>query len=43
MTTPMIKPKKLKPGDRIAAVSLSWDGPGAVPQRYAAGKDQFIR
>jgi muramoyltetrapeptide carboxypeptidase LdcA involved in peptidoglycan recycling len=37
----MIKPQVLKPGDRIAAVSLSWGGPGAVPTRYEAGKRQF--
>jgi muramoyltetrapeptide carboxypeptidase LdcA involved in peptidoglycan recycling len=39
----MLKPKKLRPGDTIAAISLSWGGPGAFPDRYAAGKDQFIR
>ncbi|MCC5805756.1 MAG: LD-carboxypeptidase [Opitutales bacterium] len=37
----MIKPKRLKPGDRIAAVSLSWGGPGKFPHRYEAGKSQF--
>ena len=37
----MIKPQVLKPGDRIAAVSLSWGGPGAIPNRYEAGKRQF--
>ena len=37
----MIKPKRLRPGSRIAAVSLSWGGPGAFPHVYAAGKRQF--
>ena len=39
----MIKPRKLEPGDRVAAVSLSWGGPGAFPHRYRAGKEQFTR
>ena len=37
----MIKPARLKPGDRIAAVSLSWGGPATYPQRYQIGKRQF--
>lgn len=37
----MIKPKKLRLGDRVAAVSLSWGGPGTYPHRYCAGKRQF--
>ncbi|MGF1655866.1 MAG: S66 peptidase family protein [Verrucomicrobiales bacterium] len=37
----MIKPKKLKSGDRVAAVSLSWGGAGKFPHRYEAGKRQF--
>ena len=37
----LIKPKKLSPGDKIAAVSLSWGGPGALPHRYQAGKRQL--
>ena len=37
----MIKPKRLRPSNRVAAVSLSWGGPGAFPHRYAAGKRQF--
>jgi hypothetical protein len=37
----MIKPRKLQPGDRVAAVSLSWGGPGAYPLRYQAGKRQL--
>ncbi|HEV2855717.1 MAG TPA: S66 peptidase family protein [Thermoanaerobaculia bacterium] len=37
----MLKPRKLSPGDRLAAVSLSWGGPGAFPHRYAAGKRQL--
>ena len=34
-------PKKLQPGDKVAAVSLSWGGPGALPARYQAGKRQL--
>ena len=34
----MIKARKLLPGDRVAAVLLSWGGPGAFPHRYEAGK-----
>lgn len=37
----MIKPPHLVPGQKVAAVSLSWGGPGAFPHRYAAGKRQF--
>jgi muramoyltetrapeptide carboxypeptidase LdcA involved in peptidoglycan recycling len=37
----LVKPRRLAPGDRIAAVSPSWGGPGAYPGRYAAGKRQF--
>ena len=37
----MIKPKRLRRGGCVAAVSLSWGGPGAFPHRYAAGKRQF--
>ena len=36
-----IKPERLRPGDTVAAVTLSWGGPGACPHRYAAGKRQF--
>ncbi|AKR56310.1 Muramoyltetrapeptide carboxypeptidase [Devosia sp. H5989] len=38
---PLMRPRRLRPGDRIAAVSPSWGGPGAFPHRYAAGKHQF--
>lgn len=37
----MIKPQKLNPGDRVAAISLSWGGPGTFPARYQAGKRQL--
>ena len=37
----MIKPKVLRPGSRIAAISLSWGGPGTIPCRYRVGKQQF--
>lgn len=38
---PLIKPKRLSPGDRVAAVSPSWGGPGTHPERYLAGKQQL--
>lgn len=37
----MIKPRRLHPGDTVAALTLSWGGPGAFPHRYEAGKRQF--
>lgn len=37
----MIQPQKLKTGDKVAAISLSWGGPGTFPHRYAAGKQQL--
>lgn len=37
----MEKPPRLRPGDRVAAVTLSWGGPGAFPHRYEVGKRQF--
>ena len=37
----LIKPERLRPGDVVAAVTLSWGGPGTRPHRYAAGKRQF--
>ena len=37
----MLKPPALCPGDRIAAVSLSWGGPSVFPHRYEAGKRQL--
>ncbi len=33
----MIKPKALKPGDRIAIVSQSWGGPAAFPRIHESG------
>ena len=39
----MIKPTRLGTGSRVAAVSLSWGGPSAVPHVYATGKRQFER
>ncbi len=38
---PLVKPRKLRPGCRVAAITLSWGGPGAYPLRYEAGKRQF--
>lgn len=37
----LIRPRRLQPGDRIAAVSPSWGGPSVFPDRYAAGKRQL--
>ena len=37
----MIKPKKLKKGDKVATISLSWGGAGEIPYRYEAGKKQL--
>ncbi|OQB27351.1 MAG: Microcin C7 self-immunity protein MccF [Chloroflexi bacterium ADurb.Bin180] len=37
----LIKPRRLHAGDRVAAVTLSWGGPGQFPQRYLAGKRQL--
>jgi muramoyltetrapeptide carboxypeptidase LdcA involved in peptidoglycan recycling len=37
----LLKPCRLQPGDRIAAITLSWGGPGTYPHRYFAGKRQF--
>ena len=34
-------PLAIKPGDRLAAISLSWGGPGALPLRYLVGKRQL--
>jgi len=39
----MILPAALKAGDTVAALSLSWGGPGALPGRYPAGKAQLER
>lgn len=41
MGVELIKPPKLRPGDKVAAVSLSWGGPGTFPHRYQAGKSQL--
>ncbi len=37
----MLKPKLLEKGDRVAAITLSWGGPGTFPHRYEAGKKQL--
>lgn len=37
----LTKPRRLRAGDRVAAVSLSWGGPGTFPHRYEAGKRQL--
>lgn len=37
----MLKPPKLNPGDKVAAITLSWGGAGLLPYRYEAGKRQL--
>lgn len=37
----VIRPKALKAGDTVAAVSLSWGGASVFPHRYEAGKRQL--
>lgn len=37
----LVRPRRLQEGDRLAAVSLSWGGPGTFPHRYEAGKRQL--
>ena len=37
----MIKPQKLKRGDKVATISLSWGGAGDFPHRYAISKKQI--
>jgi len=37
----MIKPSRLRRGDRVAAISLSWGGAATFPRRYEAGKRQL--
>jgi muramoyltetrapeptide carboxypeptidase LdcA involved in peptidoglycan recycling len=41
MIADRLKPKKLLPGDKVAAISMSWGGPGILPHRYEAGKRQL--
>ncbi len=38
---PLIKPKKLSPGDTVAAISLSWGGAQVLPHRYHIGKTRL--
>lgn len=38
---PLIKPKKLSVGDKVATISLSWGGAGELPHRYQYGKKQI--
>jgi LD-carboxypeptidase N-terminal domain len=37
----MVKPARLRPGDTVAAISLSSGFPALMPHRYAAGKRQI--
>jgi muramoyltetrapeptide carboxypeptidase LdcA involved in peptidoglycan recycling len=37
----MKKPHVLRPGDKVATISLSWGGAGERPHRYQAGKQQL--
>ncbi|RZK17996.1 MAG: LD-carboxypeptidase [Hymenobacter sp.] len=38
---PLVKPKALQPGDKVAIISLSWGGAGELPARYEQGKKQL--
>lgn len=37
----LARPPMLRAGDRVAAISLSWGGPGQFPHRYEAGRRQL--
>lgn len=37
----LIKPPRLNEGDKVAAITLSWGGPGQIPHRYEIGKIQL--
>ena len=41
MMADRVKPRKLEPGDKVAAISTSWGGPGTFPYRYEVGKQQL--
>lgn len=38
---PLLKPRGLRYGDKVATISLSWGGAGDLPHRYAKGKKQL--
>lgn len=40
-TRELARPRMLRPGDTVAAVTLSWGGPGTFPHRYEAGVRQL--
>ena len=37
----LIKPQKLNPGDKVAAITLSWGGPGTYLYRFEIGKKRL--
>ena len=37
----LVRPRRIRRGDVVAVVSLSWGGPGAYPHRYEAGVRQL--
>jgi muramoyltetrapeptide carboxypeptidase LdcA involved in peptidoglycan recycling len=37
----LIKPHKLSQGDKVAAITLSWGGPGVFPDRFEVGKQRL--
>lgn len=37
----LIKPQKLNNGDKVAAITLSWGGPGTFPYRFEIGKQRL--
>jgi muramoyltetrapeptide carboxypeptidase LdcA involved in peptidoglycan recycling len=40
-SAPLVKPRRLAPGDTVMTVSQSWGGPATYPHRYEAGKRQL--
>ncbi len=37
----LIKPSKLNPGDKVAAITLSWGGAGTFPYRFEIGRQRL--
>jgi muramoyltetrapeptide carboxypeptidase LdcA involved in peptidoglycan recycling len=37
----LVKPAMLRPGDKVATISLSWGAAGDIPHRYNYGKQQL--
>jgi muramoyltetrapeptide carboxypeptidase LdcA involved in peptidoglycan recycling len=41
VSAPVLAPPRLRSGDQVAVISLSWGGAAAVPERFAQGKRQL--